>query len=69
MTPFRTVIPIVLNHMNVSHTQKKKKINKDTGGITPKVLYAERTRPKSISNSYTEYIHTERWVEPLGRTN
>jgi hypothetical protein len=55
--------------MNVSHTQKKKKINKDTGGITPKVLYAERTRPKSISNSYTEYIHTERWVEPLGRTN
>lgn len=42
LTPVRTVIPIVLNHTNVSHTQKIKKINKDTGGITPKVLYRQR---------------------------
>lgn len=42
LTPVRTVIPIVLNHMNVSYTQKIKKINKDTGGITPKVLHRQK---------------------------
>lgn len=28
--------------MNVSYTQKIKKINKDTGGITPKVLHRQK---------------------------
>lgn len=41
LTPVRTVIPIVLNHMNVSYTLKIKKINKDTGGIT-KVLHRQK---------------------------
>ena len=44
--------------MNVSDTQKIKKINKDTGGITPKVLYRQKELDLKVFQIVTLNIST-----------
>lgn len=60
LTPVRTVIPIVLNHMNVSYTLKIKKIQQGCGGITPKVLHRQKELDIKVFQIVATNIHTEK---------